>query len=73
MNARHGKNAKTAATLRCEGCGRLGEGSMDGWRALLGVDVDDEDVPEQAYLFCPDCTEQEFGLPRTDSGGEPSP
>jgi hypothetical protein len=43
--------------LRCEECGKLGEGSMDGWRALLGVDADDEDAPERAYLFCPECAE----------------
>jgi hypothetical protein len=48
----------------CVECGRLGEGPMDGWRALLGVDVDDEDAPEQAYLFCPDCAGREFGPPR---------
>jgi hypothetical protein len=45
-----------AVMLRCEGCGKLGEGPMDGWRALLGVDVDDEDAPDQAYQRRPHLT-----------------
>jgi hypothetical protein len=48
--------------LWCLECGKLGEGSMKGWRALLGVD--DENPPTGAYLFCPDCAEREFGPSR---------
>jgi hypothetical protein len=61
-----GRIAETAAMLRCEECGKLGEASMKGWRPLLGVDIDDEDAPERAYSFCPDCAEREFGPPRAD-------
>jgi hypothetical protein len=34
-----------AAMLRCEECGKPAEGSMKGWRAFLGTDVDDETAP----------------------------
>jgi hypothetical protein len=56
------------AVVRCEACGKVVEEPMDGWRALLGVDVDDEDAPEQAHLYCPDCAEREFGPARRDLG-----
>jgi hypothetical protein len=39
--------------VRCAECGKLGEGSMEGWRAMLGTDVDDEDAPTEAYLSAP--------------------
>jgi hypothetical protein len=47
MNAGHGKNAETEAMVRCAECGKLGEGSMDGWRAMLGTDIDDENAPPE--------------------------
>jgi hypothetical protein len=50
--------------VRCEECGKLGEGPMEGWRALLGVDIDDENEPTETYLFCPACAEREFDPPR---------
>jgi hypothetical protein len=50
--------------LRCVECGKVGEGSMEGWRAMLGTDIDDEYVPTETYLFCPDCADREFGPPR---------
>jgi hypothetical protein len=34
--------------------------SHEGWRAMLGTDIDDENAPTDAYLFCPDCAEREF-------------
>ena len=37
---------------------------MRGWRALLGKDIDDEAAPLSVYMFCPECAEREFGLPR---------
>jgi hypothetical protein len=61
VNADAEENAETAAMLRCEECGKLGEDSMKGWRALVGTDVDDEDAPTEAYLLCPACADREFG------------
>jgi hypothetical protein len=52
--------------VRCAECGKLGEGSMEGWRAMLGTDVDDENAPTETHLFCPVCAEREFGPPRAD-------
>jgi hypothetical protein len=37
---------------------------MKGWRALLGVDPDDENLALSTHLFCPECAEREFGPPR---------
>jgi hypothetical protein len=54
--------------VRCAECGKLGEGSMEGWRAVLGVDIDDEDAPARTYLFCPACADREFGPSRRDQG-----
>jgi hypothetical protein len=51
---------------RCEECGKLGEGSMEGWRAMLGTDIDDENAPTETYLFCPACADREFGPSRSD-------
>jgi hypothetical protein len=52
--------------LRCAECGKVGEGSMEGWRAMLGTDMDDENAPTETHLFCPACAEREFGPPRAD-------
>jgi hypothetical protein len=52
--------------IRCPECGKLGEGSMTGWRAMLGTDVDYENAPTEAYLFCPACANKEFGPSRRD-------
>jgi hypothetical protein len=54
----------SVAMVRCAECGKLGEGSMEGWRAMLGTDIDDENAPTEAYAFCPDYAEREFGPPR---------
>jgi hypothetical protein len=51
--------------LRCEECGRTADAEMKGWRALLGVDPDDENLPLSTYLFCAECAEREFGPLRT--------
>jgi hypothetical protein len=62
---------RTGAMVRCAECGKLGEGSMKGWRAMLGTvdaDADDEYLPTEAYLFCPACADREFGPPRRDHG-----
>ena len=55
--------------FRCAECGKLGKGSMEGWRAMVGTDIDDENAPPKAYVFCPDCAEREFGPPRGEQGG----
>jgi hypothetical protein len=39
--------------VRCEERGKLGEGSMEGWRALLGLDIDDENEPYRDVLVLP--------------------
>jgi hypothetical protein len=39
---------------------------MEGWRAMLGIDFDDENAPTERYLFCPACAERESGPPRAD-------
>jgi len=67
VNADTGKNL-TAAMVRCAECGKVGEGWMEGWRAMLGTDIDDEDAPTETYLFCPACADREFGPPRGEQG-----
>jgi hypothetical protein len=44
--------------VRCAECGKLGDGSMEGWRSMLGTDIDDENAPTETYLFCPDCADR---------------
>jgi hypothetical protein len=50
--------------FRCEECGRIGDRELTGWRALLGVDPEDENLALTTHLFCPECAEREFGPPR---------
>ena len=46
----------------CEECGRPGgEDGMKGWRALLGVNIDDDEPESTVHVFCPECAEREFG------------
>jgi hypothetical protein len=66
VNADTGKNLKAGAMVRCAECGKLGEGSMEGWQAMLSIDIDDENTPTETHLFCPACAEREFGPPRAD-------
>jgi hypothetical protein len=54
--------------VRCAECGTLGEGSMEGWRAMLGTDIDDEHTTTETYLFCPVRADREFGPPRGEHG-----
>ena len=42
--------------MRCEE-----DGNAEGWRAFLGNDPRDPEDEPQAYVFCPECTEREFG------------
>ena len=49
------------AMLRCAQCDRPGEGAMVGWRAMLGTDGEGDDPRVEAFVFCPDCAEKEFG------------
>lgn len=45
--------------LRCEDCGRLADEDARGWRGYLGIeDLGDE---EFVLIFCPACSEREFG------------
>ena len=37
---------------------------MVGWRAMLGTDGDGDDPWVEAFVFCPDCAEKEFGPPK---------
>jgi len=37
---------------------QAGDGSMEGWRSMLGTDIDDENAPTETYLFCPDCADR---------------
>jgi hypothetical protein len=50
--------------VRCAECGKLGEGSMKGWRAMLGIDIDDENAATETYLFCPECAQRDSALPK---------
>ena len=34
---------------------------MKGWRALLGVNIDDDEPESTVHVFCPECAEREFG------------
>ena len=56
--------ATVGTELRCEECGQIADAEMKGWRALLGVDPDDECRGLTANVFCPECAEREFGPPR---------
>jgi hypothetical protein len=48
-----GAAARTEAMVWCAGCGKLGEGSMEGWRAMLGTNTDDENAPTETYFVLP--------------------
>ena len=54
MNHRFG----TAPT--CAECGAVSSPGAGGWRALLGYDVRDGELPE-VFTFCPECAERELG------------
>lgn len=56
--------ATVGTELRYEECGQIADAEMKGWRALVGVDPDDEYRGLSAHLFCPECAEPEFGPPR---------
>ena len=45
--------------LRCDQCGAIDAGPGLGWRAMLGLEDDDE--TEAVEVFCPECYEREFG------------
>ena len=45
--------------LTCVECGREQADEERGWRSLLTVDTNEE--PEEAFHYCPDCAEREFG------------
>jgi hypothetical protein len=62
VNADMGRNA---AMVQCAECGKLGDGSMEGWRAMLGTDIDNDNTPTETYLFSPDFADREFGPPPT--------
>jgi hypothetical protein len=55
--------------LVCEECGRVAPDNAKGWRAFLGVDVNEEEEGTRVYIFCPECAEREFGPPRSDIRG----
>jgi hypothetical protein len=57
VNADTGTNLILGRWLGARKCGHLGEGSMEGWRARLGIDIDDENTPTETYLSCPACAE----------------
>ena len=46
------------AGVRCEECGREDDGEARGWKAYLG---DADDGGDEVLVFCPECSEQEFG------------
>jgi hypothetical protein len=48
------RDAIPMSALICVQCGKPAEPRAEGWKAYL----DDDDI---AVLFCPDCTEREFG------------
>jgi hypothetical protein len=50
--------AQTA--LVCAECGALSPPGARGWRALLGFDPREDEWPE-AFMFCPESSEREFG------------
>ncbi len=58
--------------LWCVECGKLSYDSMEGWRAMLGTDIDDENAPTEVYVFCPACADRQFG-PFRRAHGEASP
>jgi hypothetical protein len=47
--------------LRCVECGRLPTTGADGWKAEIGDDLRDDDLPE-VLRFCPECWQREFGV-----------
>ena len=48
-------------TLTCTECGAEAPPDALGWRALLGYDPR-EDESSEAFMFCPECAEREFGV-----------
>ena len=49
--------------LVCAECGIQSEGRASGWRALLNGEPE-IDEHEFVTVFCPICSEREFGPPR---------
>jgi hypothetical protein len=47
-------------TLLCAECGATSPPDAAGWQAFLGYDLR-EDERSEAFVFCPDCAEREFG------------
>jgi hypothetical protein len=45
----------------CVECGRPWSDPGEWWRSFLAVDDLDGMDPSEAALYCPDCSEQEFG------------
>jgi hypothetical protein len=49
--------------LRCEECGKVAEPDTKGWRAFLGVGLEDDHASDRfVCVFCPECAEREFGV-----------
>ena len=46
-------------TLTCIECDKTSEDGV-GWRAEIGVDIDNEE-PDEVAVFCSECWEREFG------------
>jgi DNA-directed RNA polymerase subunit RPC12/RpoP len=46
--------------LRCVDCGAEADELATGWRAYRAGDLDEDEVVE-VLMYCPDCSEREFG------------
>jgi hypothetical protein len=46
--------------LTCSECGARSSGRAQGWQAWIGYDLREDESPE-AFVFCPECAEREFG------------
>ena len=52
--------AHPARELVCAECRRTSSDG-EGWRAELGLDLEDEREPEEVAVYCPACWQREFG------------
>lgn len=50
--------------LQCVECDRVSRENERGWTAYLTTD---EDEPASAIVYCPECTEREFGVNLLDA------
>ena len=52
---------RAGTLLWCAECGAESDELAIGWRAYLAGELDEDEREGQLLMFCPDCTEPEFG------------